>query len=131
MVLLLQDQHVPVTMQQFVLLVMVGILKLIPNALNVNLLVVPEQENQLIVLHHLIVYVLKMCVLVPMVLLLLKQLVLHTVPRSVCPVSRDTTKLETLALNVLLLVVLVLNLQPVQQLHNDRVSVVNRDNTKI
>ena len=69
MVLLLQDQHVPVTMQQFVLLVMVGILKLIPNALNVNLLVVPEQENQLIVLHYLIVYVLKMCVLVPMVLL--------------------------------------------------------------
>ena len=76
MVLLLQDQHVPVTMQQFVLLVMVGILKLIPNALNVNLLVVPEQENQLIALLRLIVYVLKMFALVSMVLLSQEQNVL-------------------------------------------------------
>ena len=76
MVLLLQEQRVQVTMHQFVLFVMKGILKLIPNVLNVNLLVVPEQENQLIVLHHLIVYVIKMFALVPMVLQLQEDIVL-------------------------------------------------------
>ena len=76
MVLLLQEQRVLFKANIFVLFVMKDIIKLVTNAPNVDLLVVPGQENQFIVLHHLIVYVIKMIALVPTVLLLQEQNVL-------------------------------------------------------
>ena len=66
--------------------------KMVTPALDVNLLAVPEQEKQLRVLQRLIVFVHKMCVHVPTVMLPPELLVLPIMPKFARPVPADTTK---------------------------------------
>ena len=77
----------------------------VTRVLDVDLDVAREQEKRLLVYQHLIVYVPKIHVLVPMVQLLQELLVQHTVPTFVPPVMVDITKVATPVLDVDLLVV--------------------------
>ena len=79
--------------------------KLVSLVLDVDLVAAREQEKHLLVLRHPIVYVHKTYVHVPMVLLLPEPLVPHTIPTFARLVLVDTTKMETVALDVELLAV--------------------------
>ena len=90
----------------FVRPVPVDITKMVTRVSDVDLLVLPEQEKQLLVRLHRIVFVHQIPVLVQMVQLPLVQLVLQMVPAFVRPVSVGITKLATRVLDVDLDVVL-------------------------
>ena len=83
MALLLLEQRAPQTMPTFVRLVPADTTKPVTLVLDVDLVVVLEQEKHLLVLLHQIVYVHKIRVLAPMVLLLPEHHVPHTVPTFV------------------------------------------------
>ena len=73
----------------------VDITKMVTRVLDVDLLVVTEQQKQLLVRLHRIVFVHRIPVLVRMVQLPLVQLVLPMVPTFVRPVPVDITKMVT------------------------------------